>query len=242
MLTLSFAILLLASWFFPPTANFWSTFDSWAFHSLNNAVRDKPLTQIFWALANVRLADLFGALFIVGFSLLYVFDKGKQRAASRLAQFFYYLIWFELGMLFLKEVLFHILVAVNFLRDSPSLVFSDTVLLSQAVPWLKIKDSSRWCFPSDHAFIVLQWACFIWVYSGWRIGIVAFISSWFFILPRLIGGAHWISDVLVGSLPIALVFVALACFTPLYTFGMRYLERLSKVILNRFTTKGSSHG
>lgn len=234
-LTLLSAILLLASWFFPPTANFWTAFDGWAFHFLNDAVRDKPLTQIFWALANVRIADLFGAVFILGFSLLYVFDKGKQEAVCRLAQLFYYLIWFEVGMLFLKEVLFHILVAVNFLRDSPSLVFSDTVLLSQAVPWLKIKDSSRWSYPSDHAFIVLEWAAFIWVYSGWRLGGLAFVSSWFFILPRLIGGAHWISDVLVGSLPIALVFVAFACFTPLYSFGMRYLERLSKKVFNIFT-------
>lgn len=242
LLTILFAILLLASWFFPPTASLWGAFDSWAFHALNDSLRGKPLTQIFWALANVRLADLFGALFILGFSLLYVFDKGREVAVSRLAQLFYYLIWFELGMLFLKEVFFHILVAVNFLRDSPTLMFSDTVLLSKAVPWLKIKDSSHWSYPSDHAFIVLQWAGFICVYSGWRLGLVAFASSWFFILPRLIGGAHWISDVLVGSLPIALVFVALACFTPLYSFGMRYLERLSKIIFNILSTKGSSHG
>lgn len=233
------AALIVASWFFAPTAALWSTFDTWAFHALNDNLRDKPLTQIFWALANVKLADLFGAAFIISFSLLYVFDDGKKHTVERLAQLFYYLIWFEIGILCLKEVLFHLLVAVNFLRDSPSLVFSNTVLLSKAVPWLKIKDSSHWSFPSDHAFIVLEWAGFIWFYCGWRLGLLAFISSWFFILPRLIGGAHWISDVLVGSAPIALVFVASACFTPLYPFGMRYLERLSKFIFTKCTKDGS---
>lgn len=237
LLILFFALLLLASWFFAPTAKLWAAFDHWAFFALNDSLRAKPITQIFWALANVRLADLFGATFILGFSLLYVFDKGKEAAISRLAQLFYYLIWFELGMLFLKELLFHILVAANFLRESPTIVFSNTVLLSEAVPWLKIKDASRWCFPSDHAFIVLQWSGFMWVYAGWRLGLPAFISSWFFILPRLFAGAHWISDVLVGSLPIALVFVAHACFTPIYSFAMRYLERLSKFII-----RGTFHG
>lgn len=131
------------------------------FRSLNDGLIGKPLTQIFWALANVKITDLFGAIFIVAFSLIYVLDKGKNERVFRLAQFFYYLIWFEVGILFVKEVLFHVFVYMNFLRDSPTLVLSDTVLLSKAVPWLKIKDSSRWSFPSDHAFIVLQWAGFI---------------------------------------------------------------------------------
>ncbi len=230
-----FAAILVASWFFEPTASLWKAFDEWAFHALNDGLKGRPLTQIFWALANVKITDLFGALFIIIFSLLYVFDEGKKHASQRLAQIIYYLIWFELGILCLKEVLFHALVACNFLRDSPTLQITDTILLSKAVPWLKIKDSSRWCFPSDHAFIIFQWAGFICFYCGWRLGALAFISSTFFILPRLIGGAHWLSDVLVGSLPIALIFVSLACFTPIYSFTMRYLKRLTSFITNKFT-------
>lgn len=229
-----FALGLFASWFFPPTARFWCEFDQWAFRALNDSLQASPFTQVFWALANVKLADIFGALFMTTFSLLYVFDHGRESAKFRLAQFFYYLIWFELGILCLKEVLFHFLVAINFLRDSPSLLFKDTILLSGVAPWLKIKDSSHWCFPSDHAFIVLQWVGFISVYAGYRLGVIAFFSSLVFVLPRLIGGAHWASDVLVGSLPLALISLAWACFTPLYPFTMQYLERLSSALFSGF--------
>lgn len=227
---LTIALLLLLSWFIPPTKWLWAEFDVWAFQLLNGTLKNAPFTQIFWALANVKLADLFGAAFIVTFTLLYVFDAGKKEAPHRLAQFFYYLIWFEIGILSLKELLFYLLVAINFLRDSPSLVFADTILLSKAVPWLKIKDSSHWCYPSDHAFIVLEWVGFICFYAGWRLGAVAFVSSWLFILPRLIGGAHWMTDVLLGSVPLALFFVAIACYTPLYPFFMKYLERFTKKV------------
>ncbi len=232
-----FALLLIASWFFAPTANLWNTFDAWTYQTLNQGLRGQPFTQIFWALANVKLMDLFGAIFIITFSFLYVFDEGKKEAARRLAQFFYYLIWFEIGILSLKELLFHLLVAINFLRVSPSLIFQNPILLSKAVPWLKIKDSSHWCYPSDHAFIVLQWVGFIWFYSGIRLGLLAFITSSFFIFPRLIGGAHWATDVCIGSLPLAILFVTWACFTPLYPFAMRHLERLSSFIIKKFTSE-----
>ena len=143
----------------------------------------------------------------------------------------------------LKEVLFRILVFVNFLRESPSVVLSDTIRLSEAIPWLKIKDSSHWSFPGDHAFIVLQWAAFIAFFCGRRYGIAAYISSLFFILPRLIAGAHWISDTIAGSFALTCIFMAWATATPLYAFIMHYLEKFSTFLFAqyaRYTSKAST--
>ncbi len=225
------ALSLVVSWFIPLTAALWADLDLWAFHALNDSLKNSPLTAIFWALANVKLSDLFGAVFIVSFSLIYVFSDGKEVAKFRLAQFFYYLIWFELGILSLKQVIFPIFLSLDFLRDSPTLLFEGTFRLSEVAPWLKIKDSSRWCYPSDHAFIVLEWVGFITVYAGMRLGLLAFVTSLLFILPRLVAGAHWLSDILVGSVPIALVFLSVACFTPIYPFFMRNILR-QKVYIN----------
>lgn len=232
----AFAIFIFASWFIQPTSNLWKELDRELFHYLNGTLEASPIAQIFWALANVKITDLFGAVFMVGFSLLFVFDKGSTIAPFRLAQFFYFLLWFEIGIFSLKEILFKVLLACDYLRDSPSLIFQNTFLLSEVVPWLKIKDSSHWSFPGDHAFIVLQWAGFISVFCGYRLGILAYLSSLFFILPRLIAGAHWITDTFCGSLPLSIISIAWACYTPLYPFFMTYFERMSQRLFSVITS------
>lgn len=228
----AFAFALFASWFIPPTAALWNQLDVWLFRTLNGSLETCPLSQIFWALANVKLTDLFGALFMVTFSFIYVFDSKANQAKFRLAQFFYFLLWFEIGIFSLKEILFRALVFCDFLRDSPTLIFRDAFMLSEAIPWLKIKDSSHWCFPGDHAFIVLQWAGFVTIFCGRTLGCLAYISSIFFILPRLFAGAHWITDTCCGSLPLSVLSLAWACYTPLYPFIMSYFERMSEALFS----------
>lgn len=227
------ALLLFASWFVPITSNWWQALDVWLFHWLNATVANQPIVQIFWALANVKLTDLFGALFMIAFTLIYVFDAEAKEAKFRLAQLFYAILWFEIGIASVKGIIFKCLVALHFLRESPTLVFPDCFMLSDVVPWLNVKDHSHWSFPGDHAFIVLQWAGFISFYCGWRLGLLAYLSSLLFIFPRLIGGAHWCTDILLGSLPLSLIFVAWGCYTPIYPFMMKYLERFSGFLLSK---------
>lgn len=236
------ALFLFFTWIFPPTAILWQKLDVAAFRFLNNSLKDSPLTQIFWALANVKITDLFGAIFMASFSLIYVFENGKEIAKHRLAQFLYLCIWGEIGILLLKEVIFPLLVSINFLRDSPSLIFNDTIRLSGVISWLKIKDHSHWSFPGDHAFIALQWAGFIAFFCGWRYGTLAYISSIFFILPRLIAGAHWVTDALIGSFSLALIILAWSTATPLYPLFMKSLDQFSSFIFRYIPTLYSKLG
>jgi Kdo2-lipid A phosphotransferase len=219
------SFLLFFSWYSPVTSHFWACLDDAAFHLLNGSLKESPLMQVFWALANLKICDLFGAVFMVGFSLLWVFEAPKIDIKKRLAQILYLLIWFEIGIFTLKEVIFPYLVRADFLRDSPSLLYASTIHLSKTIPWLKIKDSSHWSFPGDHALIALQWAGFMAVFSGWRLGLLAFLSSTIFILPRLIAGAHWLSDSLAGSLPLAILFIGWARYTPIYDISISRLEQ-----------------
>jgi membrane-associated phospholipid phosphatase len=235
------ALFLFLSWIFPPTAALWQKIDVTSFYFLNHSLEGHPLAQIFWALANVKITDLFGAVFMASFSLIYVFEEGKEVAKKRLAQFLYVCVWGEIGILFVKEVLFSFLVSINFLRESPTLVLSDTIRLSEVISWLKVKDHSHWSFPGDHAFIALQWAGFIAFFCGWRYGVLAYLSSIFFILPRLIAGAHWLTDAVVGSFSISIVILAWATTTPLYPFLIKYFERFSSFLFCPFSKLGVSH-
>jgi membrane-associated phospholipid phosphatase len=55
----------------------------------------------------------------------------------------------------------------------------------------------------------------------------------FFSLPRLIAGAHWLSDILVGGVSIALIALAFGLYTPL-------LNRVNKV-LNKWASSFIKH-
>ena len=47
----------------------------------------------------------------------------------------------------------------------------------------------------------------------------------FFSLPRLIAGAHWLSDILVGGVSIALVTLAFGLYTPLLNRINRFFNK-----------------
>jgi membrane-associated phospholipid phosphatase len=220
------ALLLVASWLFPPFQKHWDNIDEQVFYFLNSSLSGKPFVQIFWALANVKLTDLFGALFMTTFFLFYILDaRGKERL-ERIAQFFFVLIWFEIGILFTKQVLNIVIHYMSFIRQSPTLVLDNPIMLSASVPWLKVKDIAQSSFPGDHAEIVLQWTAFIYFFCNWRYGTMASIGALFFILPRLIAGAHWFSDAAVGSTAVIFCVLAWATCTPLFGRTMSLLLKL----------------
>src|SRR5262249_16344295 len=49
--------LLFASLFWPVTKAYWETLDIAFFKMINSTLRDRPFWQLFWALANHKLAD-----------------------------------------------------------------------------------------------------------------------------------------------------------------------------------------
>ncbi len=234
------SIFLLATWLWPASFIYWKSLDVAAFQFLNLSLIDAPISQIFWAIGNVRAVDLIGAIFMILFMALYASDVpvGKERTL-RIAHAIFICIWFEIGILFTKEGVDAFIQYNHFMRNSPTVDFSDAVMLSDAIPWLKVKDVSRSCFPGDHAEILIQWALFIFAVCGTRYGLLATPIALFFILPRLVGGAHWLSDALVGSLSIALSVLAWAMYSPLHRYTMQFSLWIVNTIQKLFSNKES---
>jgi membrane-associated phospholipid phosphatase len=207
---------LNVSLFFGPFRAFWEFLDRSCFLTLNNYVREHPLQQIFWALANIRITDIFGALYLLGTFVLYVFEAKNEERKFRGAQLLYTLIWFEISILLCKQVLTPLLISLGAIRHGPSVSIPHCCMLSEAAPWEKIKDSSLFCYPADHGTIVIQWCVFFIFFAGWRRSISVCLFSIFLLLPRLIAGAHWLSDLLVGSTSIVACIIAWAMYSPLY--------------------------
>ena len=220
-----FVAALLASLFLPPTQGIWQTIDTWFFTTMNSSIIDHPIQQTFWAVSNIKITDIFGASFLTGCFLLYIFEAKGEERRQRVAQLLYTILWFEISILFCKQLYTPICEYYKISRHSPTVVLQDALMLSEAVPWTKIKDSSYFCFPADHAAIVFQWCGFLWFFAGWKRGLVTTLFSIPFLLPRLISGAHWLSDLLVGSMSIAIIAFAWALYTPLFNWGLGHLHR-----------------
>ena len=231
------ALLLLASWLWPDSRALWDRFDAQAFHLLNHSLQSSPLWAGVWAVTSLRAFDLLAG----GLMLFLLVRRDWQPAgAARFQALFTFIAL--LILLLLVRVLFSRLVdAFGWQHLSPSLTFADSVRLSQQYPWLAehldLKDASRRSFPSDHASVLMPCGAFMALFTrGGRLLAVVLLTL-LLMLPRLIAGAHWISDDLVGGSILTLLALALGYCTPLAGWLAAGLQSLAEPILFRLPTR-----
>ncbi|WP_275097046.1 phosphatase PAP2 family protein [Sedimenticola hydrogenitrophicus] len=225
-------LLIYSSWLFEPTRALWDALDSRVFFLLNGLLAEGDWGRLFWAAANTKTADILTGLGMILFFFLFIFSGPKASRIERLSMF-----GVMAGMILLSQDgglvdLYKQTIAVQ--RASPSLVLEPVYRLSELIPQIKAKDASQGSFPGDHGIVTLLWVGSIWFFAGWRWGVAAILSGTLILLPRMVAGAHWLSDNLVGSSLLALLMVAWILCTPL---GY-YLQRLGERILG-FMLPGS---
>ncbi len=218
------AALLIGSLLWPVTKVYWEYLDVFFFKLLNGSLRDRPYWQIFWALANHRLADWVEDICIIGFFTAYIRRLPKPLRSTGVWQMLFSALCIAAIIYFVNRILFREHFVVY--RESPTLVVDSSVHLSKELPWLKIKDDSSKSFPGDHGTTALLFASTFTYFAGWRLGFLACLYAAFLCLPRLITGAHWLSDVLVGSGSIALLCLGWLLCSPLPDWCVRHFERI----------------
>lgn len=218
------ALALLASLCWQPTQAYWDLIDRAFFKMINGSLRGSHFLQLFWGLANHKYADWLEDVVILGFAIACVKQTPRELRTKKIAEIFFCICYIAFTIYVVNRLVFRENLIIT--RLSPSLVMEDCVRVTREIPWLSIKDSSSRSFPGDHATTALLFAaCFCWL-SKWRLGICAVLYAAFLCMPRMITGAHWLSDVLVGSGSIALLFLSWAFYTPLATSVSSGLLRL----------------
>jgi membrane-associated phospholipid phosphatase len=135
------------------------------------------------------------------------------------ADLLYFALFLASIIFFINRVLFREHLQIP--RLSPTLAIPGSFRVSRSIDLFSIKEISHTCFPGDHATTALTFAlCYIHL-AGWRLGKWALGYAILLTLPRLILGAHWLSDILVGSLSITLLCFAWAYATPLRSMATR---------------------
>jgi len=217
-------IFLLGTLFLPITSSFWRYVDTAFFQWLNFPLKENSFLRNFWALANHRLADWIGDLFILGFYSLAVWKTPKENRPKRIAEFIFCVLLTAFTILLINRLLCRDLLRLR--RASPTLTLPNAVYLNDFISWISVKVDSAKSFPGDHATTALMFACsYAYLVRG-RLGVFALLYAGFLCLPRLAVGAHWLSDIIVGSGCIVLFSLSWVFFTPLADKCVSLLTRL----------------
>ena len=225
------AVLLLLSWLWTPSRALWDQFDLQLFALLNEPVHSAGLWAKTWAIGSMRPVDLGVGVLMLGVMLKanLVFSGAQVRKAL-------YAFLATLTVMLLLRVGFAELVKLmGWQRPSASLVVEGAARLTELFPaWEErwdMKDSATRSFPGDHASVLLIWALFMSFFArNWR-WLLVWTMALVFMLPRLVAGAHWGSDALVGGVFLALLALAWSCFTPFAYNASEWLERVTQPLL-----------
>lgn len=205
------ALALLASYLVPSGLSLWRQADEAVFFFLNGTLDGPGPWASFWAWTNTRYCDAIVGLFIF-LCLIYPFGGfSKDRLQTALFSFVAMLL-----VLLAARTLFHQFCAWAGLAGmGPSLVLSPVVMLSDLYPNIPLKDASHDSFPGDHATVLLAWTGFVLMFQSvtWRSFFAAGLPL-IMVLPRMIAGAHWFSDVAVGGLVVALPVLGWTFYSP----------------------------
>ena len=225
--------LLLASWLWPVTRELWNRFDLWLFHLLNDPVHGAGLWAHVWAIGSMRPVDAG-----VGLLMLAIMLRGGLVLRADQVRTGLYAFLVALTVMLLMRVLFADLVEyMGWQHASPSLVVEGSARLTELFPTWEarwdLKDSASRSFPGDHASVLLIWAMFCSFFvSGWR-RLLVWTVAIAGMLPRLVAGAHWGADALVGGVLLSVLGIAWSCFTPLAFCGSAAMERLTLPLTSR---------
>ncbi len=233
LIPLFIVLLMFLSWMSPRARPYWDLFDLKTFTYLNSWVHSSPFWQNFWAFTGHRIMDwihdLLMLLFFL-FSIKWANDALKER---EIAELIFSALFIALVICMVNGILFPEFIHMP--RKSPTMIDKEAFRLGSVIDWMKVKDHSRKSFPGDHATTATLFACLIFHLMGKKAGFVAAVYAIFFCLPRLIAGAHWLTDNLIGSASIALITTSLAFGTPFANWAITAIEKGLKKLRKKET-------
>lgn len=206
----------------PITRALWDSLDQAIFFTMNGWVAQDPFWQSFWAVANWRPFDLISASLILLLSFAWIYRsviEVRLQILSGLALLLIIILATRFSSAFL-------LYLTEYQRYSPSITLEPSYRLNTLVSWIETKDYHKDCFPGDHGYVVISCIVFFFLQAGRHWGLLALLLFSPFMLPRLVSGAHWATDILIGSVTMALISMPLLFATPLYRTGQNLLTKI----------------
>lgn len=205
------AAILIGSYAWGPTRAMWDVVDAAVFYRLNGTLAWGGKWTEFWAVANWRPFDAIAGAAILALVIAWIRTGRMDQVAARCAITGGLCVTVLLSSVIVKEFI----EAANLQRHGPSEELPGAILLGDVVTWIDAKDTSNHSFPGDHGAVLLVMAMMLTLLANRRLAIAAWIILMPFTLPRLVAGAHWLTDVVVGGGMLMLITLAVWFTTPL---------------------------
>lgn len=167
--------------------------DVLSFHFLNGHLQWMPsFYNASFAVMNHRLESQMNVVVIFGSMMVGIPVKKSLNAHLKLLLIL--ALWYELFFQSINYAEKHLLIS----RASPSVLFGLHVNLANFDSTNMVKVYAHSSFPSGHAMVLGYWyqvARYLFS-EPWRK--ISMVLSVLMCLPRLVAGAHWLSDVIIG--------------------------------------------
>lgn len=210
-------VALFLCWFLPENHGVWFNVDSAIFHFFNQGLDDSRVYQWFLAITNNRAFDGC-SLLAMGCLMLSFWLKENLPGRRRIIIIGLVML---LAAVIINQLAQHLMPVK---RASPTLFFPDVHRVSDYLH-VSTKDASRDSFPGDHGMMLLIFATFMWRYFGGKAFTIALAIFVIFAFPRVMIGAHWFTDIAVGSLTAVLIGIPWVLMTPLSDKAIALFER-----------------
>lgn len=195
----------------------WGAVDKAVFFFFNVRLIPGSLFLTATAYANMRLFDAMSFLSMA--LLYYAYFRRQDNAGKRR------MISLGMCMLAIGVIIKQCGPLLPVSHPSPTLVFDDVHRLTQLTA-VKTKDAAGNSFPGDHGIMLMVFAAFMARYFGRKAFCAAAVFVVVFSLPRIASGAHWFSDIYMGSLAITTFVLSWFLLTGASDSCAAWLERL----------------
>ncbi|MGS2872406.1 phosphatase PAP2 family protein [Enterobacter huaxiensis] len=200
-------LALFLSWYMPVNHGFWFPLDAGLFHFFNQALAKSQVFLWVVAITNNRAFDGC-SLLAMGCLMLSFWLKEDQTGRRRIVIIGLVML---LAAVVINQLAQHLMPVK---RASPSLYFPNINRVSELLH-ISTKDASKDSFPGDHGMMLLIFSAFMLRYFGKKAFAIALIIVVVFAFPRVMIGAHWLTDIAVGSLSAVLIGIPWCLMTPM---------------------------
>ncbi len=207
---------LFFSWYLPENHGQWFILDKTIFYWFNQHLVTNQALLWLVAITNFRAFDGV-SLLAMGALYLHFWRRETPQGRRRMLAIGITMLITAVGL----NQLGH-LIPVS--HGSPTKFFPDVNHVTR-LTGIPTKDSSADSFPGDHGMMLMIFACFMLRYFTRRAFAVAVVIVLVFALPRVMIGAHWFTDIAVGSLSIVLVGMSWWLITPASDYLVNWLDR-----------------
>lgn len=223
-------VVLFFSWYITHLSGFWFEIDKAIFYTFNQMLTTSKAFMYFVAFINLRAFDIVAFVAMLG--IFYSYYRKSNVEGKR------WLFCVGVAMLLSAIVMKQFDKMLDIDRVSASVFFEEmyhNVNFVSVLSGWPSKDRSASSFPGDHGMMLLIFVAFMWKYMGKAAFYKALAVFVIFSFPRIMGGAHWFTDVFVGSMSFALVILSWILLSPAADIFIDWLEK--KVPLRYFLIK-----